>query len=109
MTGIERRLALAGVAEPATWIEKTSRFWYRRAVPGGHEFIVVDAATKQTQPAFDHARLASALSAAGGRSYERADAPLCADWLHGGPAQPGGRGRRDVVDLRPLQLRLQEE
>jgi hypothetical protein len=23
------------VAEPATWIEKTTRFWYRRAVPGG--------------------------------------------------------------------------
>ena len=76
MTGIERRLALAGVAEPATWIEKTSRFWYRRAVPGGHEFIVVDATTKQTQPAFDHARLASALSAAGGRLYDALTLPF---------------------------------
>ena len=36
-----------GVAEPATWIEKTSRFWYRRTVKGGNEFIVVDAATQQ--------------------------------------------------------------
>ena len=34
------------VAEPATWIETTSRFWYRRAVPGGNEFVVVDAATR---------------------------------------------------------------
>jgi dipeptidyl aminopeptidase/acylaminoacyl peptidase len=57
------------VAEPATWIETTSRFWYRRAVPGGNEFVVVDAATKQKQPAFDHARLAAALSAATGRPY----------------------------------------
>jgi len=25
------------VAEPATWIENTSRFWYRRAVSGGSD------------------------------------------------------------------------
>ena len=57
------------VAEPASWIEKTSRFWYRRGVPGGTEFIVVDAATTRQQPAFDHARLAAALSVATGRSF----------------------------------------
>ncbi len=77
------------VAEPATWIEKTSRFWYRRAVPGGNEFVVVDAATKQKQPAFDHARLASALSVATGRSVQGADAPICPHCLHEGPARPG--------------------
>ena len=27
------------VAEPATWIENTSRFWYRRAVSGGSEYL----------------------------------------------------------------------
>jgi len=64
------------VAEPATWIGETSRFWYRRAVPGGNEFVVVDAATKQKQPAFDHARLASALSAATGRSYGARTLPI---------------------------------
>jgi dipeptidyl aminopeptidase/acylaminoacyl peptidase len=64
------------VAEPATWIEKTSRFWYRRAVPGGHEFVVVDAATQQKQPAFDHARLAAALSVATGRSYKALTLPF---------------------------------
>ena len=53
-----------GVAEPATWIEKTSRFWYRRSVKGGNEFIVVDAATQEKQPAFDHEKLAAALTAA---------------------------------------------
>jgi dipeptidyl aminopeptidase/acylaminoacyl peptidase len=64
------------VAEPATWIEKSSRFWYRRAVPGGHEFVVVDAATQQKEPAFDHTRLASGLSAATGRSYEALTLPF---------------------------------
>ena len=53
-----------GVAEPATWIEKTSRFWYRRTVKGGNEFVVVDAATQQKPPAFDHEKLAAALTAA---------------------------------------------
>ena len=64
------------VAEPATWIEDTSRFWYRRAGAGGNEFVVVDAATKQKQPAFDHARLASALSAATGRSFGAQTLPV---------------------------------
>ena len=53
-----------GVAEPATWIEKTSRFWYRRTVKGGNEFVVVDAATQQKTPAFDHEKLAAALTTA---------------------------------------------
>jgi dipeptidyl aminopeptidase/acylaminoacyl peptidase len=50
------------VPEPATWIEKTSRFYYRKSVKGGHEFVMVDASTLKKQPAFDHARLAAALS-----------------------------------------------
>ena len=64
------------VAEPATWIDDTNRFWYRRAVPGGHEFVVVDAATQQKQPAFDHARLAIALSGATGRAYTALTLPF---------------------------------
>ena len=27
------------VPEPATWIEKTTRFYYRKSVKGGHEFV----------------------------------------------------------------------
>ncbi len=52
------------VPQPATWIEKTSRFWYRKSVPGGTEFVLVDAMTQQKKPPFDHQRLADALSAA---------------------------------------------
>src|SRR2546426_948421 len=35
----------------ANWIEKTSRFWYRKAVKGGHEFVLVDAETLAKKPA----------------------------------------------------------
>ena len=47
-----------------SWIGKTSQFWYRRSVQGGNEFVIVDAATKDKRPAFDHAKLADALNAA---------------------------------------------
>ncbi len=46
----------------ANWIEKTHRFWYRKSVKGGYEFIVADAETLAKKPAFDHEKLAAALS-----------------------------------------------
>lgn len=45
------------------WIEGQDRFWYRRTNDrGAAEFVVVDAATGKTSPAFDHARVAAGLS-----------------------------------------------
>src|ERR1700683_3228033 len=55
------------IAEPAQWIEGTHRFVYRRTVPGGFQFVLMDAESKQKQPAFDHDRLAAALGAATGK------------------------------------------
>jgi Dipeptidyl peptidase IV (DPP IV) N-terminal region len=52
------------VPQPATWIEKTSQFWYRKTVKGGTEFVLVDAATQQKEPPFDHQRLADSLNTA---------------------------------------------
>ena len=52
------------VPEPATWIDKTTRFWYRRLVKEGAEFVLVDASTQAKRPAFDHQRLADVLNAA---------------------------------------------
>jgi dipeptidyl aminopeptidase/acylaminoacyl peptidase len=61
----ERFQGLAvNIAEPANAIEGTSRFWYRKAVKGGNEFVVVDAATLGKKPAFNHDRLAASLSTA---------------------------------------------
>ena len=53
---------VTGVPESVTWIARTNRFVYRRSVSGGHEFVLVDAATGQKQAAFDHDRLATELS-----------------------------------------------
>ena len=56
------------------WIEQTNRFYYRRAVKGGHEWILVDGATRAKQPAFDHARLAAAVATATRRAADGAAA-----------------------------------
>src|SRR5215470_12308411 len=50
--------------ERANWIEKTGRFWYRKSVKGGYEFVMVDAETLAKKPAFDHEKLAAGLSKA---------------------------------------------
>jgi dipeptidyl aminopeptidase/acylaminoacyl peptidase len=67
---------VVNVPGPATWIDKTDRFWYRRLVKGGSEFVMVDAETRQKQPAFDHQKLAAALSKATGNSYSALTLPF---------------------------------
>ena len=57
------------VADPATWVDGTSRFYYRKTVKGGFQFVMVDAQTLQRQPAFDHDKLAVGLGAATGEKY----------------------------------------
>ncbi len=57
------------VAEAPTWIGETGRFWYRKSVEGGNGFVLVDAATQDRGPAFDHDRLAASLSTARDTAY----------------------------------------
>ena len=64
------------VPENPTWIEKSTRFWYRKSVKGGNDFVLVDAATKSKAPAFDHAKLATALSTATGQKYTALELPF---------------------------------
>ena len=52
------------------------RFWYRNRGSGGYEFLVVDMATGTRRPAFDHARLAAALSHAADTTYDAARLPF---------------------------------
>src|SRR5688572_28804826 len=49
------------VAQQPTWLGPT-RFWYRKSVRGGNQFVLVDAATAAKRAPFDHARLAAALT-----------------------------------------------
>lgn len=64
------------IAGPATTIGRTHRFWYRKAVRGAERFVVVDADTQQRQPAFDHEKIAAALSKATGNSYKATALPF---------------------------------
>ncbi|HXJ07386.1 MAG TPA: DPP IV N-terminal domain-containing protein [Candidatus Acidoferrum sp.] len=59
----------------AKWLPG-DRFWYRDGAPEGFEFVIYDAAHGTRQPAFDHARLAAALSAAAGTTYNAAHLPF---------------------------------
>ena len=51
------------VAETPVWIEGSQKFWYRKSVKGGNQFVLVDPAATAKAPAFDHARLATAIAA----------------------------------------------
>lgn len=73
----EKYVGLAvNLPERASWIGKTNRFWYRKAVKGGNEFIVMDAEGLTKKPAFDHERLAAALSTAAVEKYTALKLPF---------------------------------
>jgi dipeptidyl aminopeptidase/acylaminoacyl peptidase len=72
------------VADVPAWTEGTTRFHYRRTVIGGHEFMVFDAATLDKRQAFDHERLADALSAATGEPQSALRLPFASFEYLGG-------------------------
>jgi dipeptidyl aminopeptidase/acylaminoacyl peptidase len=52
------------------------RFWYRVTTADGAEFVLVDPGKGTRGPAFDHAKLAAALSAATGAPYTAGNLPF---------------------------------
>jgi dipeptidyl-peptidase-4 len=52
------------------------RFWYRITTPAGAEFVVVDPGKGTRTPAFDHVRLATALTAVANSKYEATALPF---------------------------------
>ena len=64
------------LTERVNWVNKTSRFWYRRTVKGGAEFMLFDAETMSKKQAFDHERLAAGLSAATGEKLTALKLPF---------------------------------
>lgn len=67
--------AALNIPERPTWLEE-NRFWYRKSVPGGHAFVMVDAGTHAKSPAFDHEKLAASLSKAAGAAYTSVTLPF---------------------------------
>ena len=58
-----------------TWLPD-ERFWYRIATENGNEFVLIDPARGTRAPAFDHTKVAAALSAAAGAKYEAFKLPF---------------------------------
>jgi dipeptidyl aminopeptidase/acylaminoacyl peptidase len=70
------------------WFADNSRFWYRNDTRDNtRDFVVVDAEKGSRQPAFDHAKLAAALSQAAGGKYEASRLPFqTIEFVGGGKA-----------------------
>ena len=62
--------------DTSVWIGNTTRFWYRKSVKDGSMFMVVDAATLEKKPAFDHAVVAASLSSVAGRPVSPLNLPF---------------------------------
>jgi dipeptidyl aminopeptidase/acylaminoacyl peptidase len=59
------------------WFQNDTRFWYRNDLRGGSkEFILVDAERGTRAAAFDHPKLAAALSKAAGTDYQAQRLPF---------------------------------
>jgi len=70
-----RPLVFEGQVTP-NWIEQSARFWYRNDKFETKEFILVDAAQNTRGPAFDHEKLAAALSRTTSKSYQARALPF---------------------------------
>ena len=64
------------VADTPTWIAGSPKFWYRKSVKGGNQFVVVDPVAAAKAAAFDHTRLAAELSSANSASYTAITLPF---------------------------------
>jgi dipeptidyl aminopeptidase/acylaminoacyl peptidase len=66
---------VSGTSAAGGWISG-DRFVYRSTSAQGSQFVVVDAAKRTRTPAFDHDRLAAALSEAAGARYTARELPF---------------------------------
>lgn len=65
----------SGTEMEPRWLDG-DRFWFRGRRLDGFEFVLVDPAARTRRPAFDHDRLAAALSVAADTSYEGSRLPF---------------------------------
>ncbi|WP_067473568.1 S9 family peptidase [Actinomadura hibisca] len=60
------------------WLDGGTRFWYAVNTGAGKRFVLVDPAAGTREPAFDHARLAAALTAVSGQQVDPEALPITA-------------------------------
>jgi dipeptidyl-peptidase-4 len=83
-----------------TWVDD-GHFWYRDHDIGGDHFVLMDVATGQVSPAFDQAKLATALSTVTDKPVEAKTLPVSAfSTLPDGRLEVTVRGKRYVCDLK---------
>ncbi len=78
-------------ASAFTWIGDSDHFWYSKSTQEGTQFMWVDAANGTKRPAFDHEKLAAAISTASGGHYTAVRLPF-APATGGRGGGGGGRG-----------------
>ena len=83
------------------WFANDSKFWYRNALRGGaSEFVLVDAEKGIRQAAFDHDKLAAALSKAAGQEFKGDHLPFTnIEFSDDGKIDQVRRGRQ-ILELR---------
>ncbi|MGB6483225.1 MAG: DPP IV N-terminal domain-containing protein [Candidatus Acidiferrales bacterium] len=96
-------------ADRIAWLSG-DRFWYRSTTPDGNEFVLVNAATGEQKPAFDHAALAAGLSKATGTHYDARHLPSrVADFSEDeGTISFAIRGRRWECNLQSNECSAKE-
>jgi len=99
--GLQAKAPGLVVNTPGTiaWIGNSDHFWYPLAVKGGTEFMLVDAAAGSKKPAFDHDKLAEAISTATGHRYTALALPFAPP---AGGRRGGGGGRGAAPTSAPL-------
>ena len=83
---------VVNVPGPAHWIGDSHHFWYAHSVKGGAEYMLVDADAGAKKVAFDHQRLADAVSKATGKHYTAQTLPFQSGLMQGA----GGSGEERV-------------
>ena len=81
--------AALNIPETPHWLD-SSHFWYRKSVAGGHKFFVMNVDGAAKAEAFDHEKLADALSRATGHKYTALALPYS--------ARPGPMSVFNLVD-----------
>ena len=98
------RSLIVNVPGPATWIGNTGHFWYPLSVHGGTEFVVVDSTVLRKRPAFDHERLAAAISSIAGKKYTALKLPFAPQNERGARATVGNSPLKFADDERSIQF-----